>query len=82
MANCCFPIPRTYQTADHLSLYDANLHIPLIMAGPGIPEGRTINGLASNIDTAPTVLDLMGMPPLDDAQGHSLVPLIQEQEDL
>ena len=72
-----FSHPEDYQTADHLSLYDANLHIPLIMAGPGIPKGRTINGLASNIDTAPAVLDLTGMPPLDDAQGHSLVPLIQ-----
>ncbi len=72
-----FSHPRDYQTADHISLYDTNLHIPLIIAGPGIPKGHVVDGLASNVDTAPTVLDLVGLPPLPGAQGQSLVPLIQ-----
>lgn len=69
--------PNDFLTFDHRSLYDADLHIPLIIAGPGIPQGKTIESLASNIDTAPTILDLAGAAPLSDAEGHSLVPLIQ-----
>jgi arylsulfatase len=72
-----FSHPKDYQTADHVSLYDTNLHIPFIIAGPGVPKGRIIDALASNIDTAPTTLALTGLPPLADAQGQSLVPLIR-----
>lgn len=76
-----FSHPEDYQTADHISLYDANLHIPLILAGPGVPKGRTIDALASNVDTAQTTLELTGLPLLSDAQGHSLVPLIKGEKE-
>ena len=33
--------------------------------------------MASNVDTAPTILNLAGIPPPADAEGHSLLPLIQ-----
>lgn len=68
--------PRDFLTFDHRSLYDTDLHIPLIMAGPHVPRGRVVNALASNIDTAPTILAMAGLPPLSDAEGKSLVPLI------
>lgn len=67
--------PRDFLTFDHCSLYDAVLHIPLIIAGPGLPEGKVVDGIASNVDTAPTLLDLAGLPNLPDAEGKSLVPL-------
>lgn len=69
--------PKDFLTFDHRSLYDTDLHIPLIVAGPGVPEGRIINGLGSNVDTAPTLLNLAGLPDLPDAEGHSLTPLIE-----
>ncbi|HET6219623.1 MAG TPA: sulfatase-like hydrolase/transferase, partial [Acidobacteriaceae bacterium] len=69
--------PDDFLTFDHRSLYDPVLHIPLIVAGPGIPKGELNPALASNLDTAPTVLDLAGAPALDDAEGHSLAPLIE-----
>lgn len=72
-----FSHPKDFLTADHRSLYDENLHIPFIVAGPGVPRGKVVSGLASNIDSAPTLLDLAGLPPLADAEGHSLVPMIQ-----
>jgi hypothetical protein len=53
------------------------MHIPLIVAGPGIPKGQVNPALASNVDTAPTLLDLAGAPALDDAEGHSLAPLVE-----
>jgi len=68
--------PTDFLTFDHRSLYDPVLHIPLIMVGPGIPQGKKIGALASNIDTAPTILALAGASPLSDAEGHSLMPLI------
>lgn len=69
--------PKDFLTFDHRSLYDTDLHIPLIVAGPRVPEGRVINGLGSNVDTAPTLLDLAGLPDLPDAEGHSLTPMIE-----
>jgi arylsulfatase A-like enzyme len=72
-----FSHPKDYLTADHRSLYDENLHIPFIVAGPGVPSGKVIDGLGSNVDSAPTLLDLAGLPRLGDAEGHSLVPMIR-----
>jgi arylsulfatase A-like enzyme len=69
--------PDDFLTFDHRSLYDTALHIPLIVAGPGIPQGQVNPALGSNVDTAPTLLDLVGAAPLDDAEGHSLAALLQ-----
>lgn len=69
--------PKDFLTFDHRSLYNPVLHIPLIVVGPEIPASKRIDALASNIDTAPTILALAGAQPLSDAEGHSLVPLIQ-----
>lgn len=72
-----FSHPKDFLTADHRSLYDTDLHIPLIVAGPQIPQDKVIDGLGSNIDTTPTLLNLAGLPPLADAEGTSLVPMIE-----
>jgi arylsulfatase A-like enzyme len=66
-----------YMTFDHRSLYDAVMHIPFLLWGAGIPQGKTFDALASHIDIAPTLLDLAGLPPKADAQGTSLVPLVR-----
>lgn len=68
--------PDDFLTFDHRSLYDPVMHVPLIMSGPGLPKGKLVDAMASNIDTAPTILNLAGIAPPADAEGHSLVPLI------
>lgn len=70
--------PEDYLTADHRSLYDPALHVPAIFFGKGIPADKKVSALASNIDLAPTLLDLAGVPglPASQVQGTSLVPLI------
>lgn len=39
------------------TLYAAGIHLPLIVAGPGIPSDRTNNAIVSYIDLTPTILD-------------------------
>ncbi|HEY3188221.1 MAG TPA: sulfatase [Solirubrobacteraceae bacterium] len=38
--------------------YDESLRVPLILRGPGVPAGGTIRGQVSNVDFAPTLLDV------------------------
>jgi arylsulfatase A-like enzyme/cytochrome c-type biogenesis protein CcmH/NrfG len=55
-------------------LYDATLHIPFLIAGPGVPAGVRVQQQARTIDVLPTVLDLMGGKAPATAQGVSLTP--------
>jgi len=65
-----------YMTFDHRSLYEPVMHIPGIVWGKSVAKGKTIPALATHIDVAPTLLEMAGLPPKKDAQGHSLVPLM------
>lgn len=58
-------------------LYEASLRVPLIVSFPGrLPQGRVVDDLVRSVDVSPTILDLLGIPPLADAQGVSLMPLM------
>jgi arylsulfatase A-like enzyme len=72
-----FSHPKDYLTADHVSLYDPTVHIPLIISGPTLPRGKVIDALGVNVDTSQTILDLVHLPLLSNVDGESLVPLIQ-----
>jgi arylsulfatase A-like enzyme len=55
-------------------VYDENVRVPYIIAAPGLLHGQTrAHVTASLIDTAPTVLDLLGLPISRDFQGSSLL---------
>jgi arylsulfatase A-like enzyme len=60
------------------SLHQEILHVPLILAGPGLAPGTTVVPRAGTIDLLPTVLDLVGRPDLTPAtcEGRSLRALI------
>ena len=53
-------------------LYDSTMHIPMIIAGPGIPPGRVVPQQVRSIDVEPTIADLLGLSAGDKAQGASL----------
>jgi tetratricopeptide (TPR) repeat protein len=56
-----------------LLVYDSTLRVPLIVRAPGrIKPGTRFAGLVSGVDVAPTLLELMGLPPLPGAQGRSV----------
>ncbi len=59
------------------NLFNTTVHVPLIIAGPGVPAGRVITDPVSLIDVAPTVLDLLGLDREPRFEGRSLVPLMQ-----
>jgi arylsulfatase A-like enzyme len=54
--------------------YDASSHVPLLIRGPDIPENRSYAQLSSNVDLAPTILDLAGAKPDITMDGISLAP--------
>lgn len=64
---------------DKRFMYEPGLHVPLIARGPGIQAGITPASLVTNIDLAPTFLDLAGLPIPASVQGRSLVPLLRGQ---
>ena len=51
-----------------------NARIPMILAGPGVPEGRRVQAPVGVIDVLPTVLDLLGVETPEDVEGRSLAP--------
>jgi arylsulfatase A-like enzyme/Tfp pilus assembly protein PilF len=57
-------------------VYDTTIRVPLLMWGPPIPAGLEIEAPVRTIDIAPTILDLLDLPPFDVAQGVSLRPLL------
>ncbi|MCP4643418.1 MAG: sulfatase-like hydrolase/transferase, partial [bacterium] len=38
---------------------DEVFHVPLVMAGPGIPRGCRVNALVENVDVVPTLIQLL-----------------------
>ena len=58
-------------------VYDSAIRVPLILWRPGLlPAGRVVREPVRLTDLAPTLLDLVGAPPLKTAHGRSLRPLI------
>jgi arylsulfatase A-like enzyme len=65
-------------TPGKLTAYDTDVRVPLIVTGPGVPAGRTVDAMAENTDLCPTFAELAGAPPPPSADGHSLVPLLRD----
>src|SRR4051812_34679583 len=58
--------------------YEESLRVPLIVRGPGVPAGETVKGQVSNIDFAPTLLDLAKARSGRTMDGVSLLPTMQD----
>lgn len=55
-------------------LVEETSRIPLLMCGPGIPSGDTIDRTVSNLDIAPFVLNAAGLPTRAELHGQDLGP--------
>ncbi|MBI4880288.1 MAG: sulfatase [Planctomycetes bacterium] len=63
------------------NLHEETLAIPLIIAGPGVRHGLEIDASVRIFDVLPTILDLAGLPPVEEAYGVTLRPLLDGDED-
>lgn len=63
------------------TLYREATHVPLILAGPGVPEGKVSATQVNLIDIAPTVLDSANLPTDPTLPGRSLVTIANEKDD-
>lgn len=65
-------------SAGKSTAYEEDISIPLIVRGPGVPEGRTLDHMVLNTDFAPAFAELGGAPAPTDTDGRSFVPLLDD----
>jgi arylsulfatase A-like enzyme len=56
--------------------YDEAMRIPFLACGPGIPRGKLLDPMVLNVDLAPTLLDMAGVPIPATVQGQSMRPVL------
>lgn len=61
------------------TLYDAGVHLPLVVRRPGSKTAPTCAAMASWTDVAPTVLEWAGVPAPKGLPGRSLLPVLGEE---
>ncbi len=64
----------------HEQVYHECLHVPLLVVGPGIGAGRSIENPVMSIDLAPTILELLGVPATSPVTGRSLAPALRHPQ--
>jgi choline-sulfatase len=60
-------------------LYDAVLHVPLVIRVPGTGAGTRIDTHVRLADVAPTLLEAAGLPIPRAMQGETLMPLVRQK---
>jgi arylsulfatase A-like enzyme len=62
-----------------MTAFDTDVHVPLIVVGPGIAAGSVIDQIATNVDLCPTFIELARATAPATVDGRSLVPLLRGQ---
>lgn len=57
--------------------YEPDVHVPLVVRGPGVRAGAHVTALAGNTDLAPTFEAMAGATTPSFTDGRSLLPLLQ-----
>jgi choline-sulfatase len=60
--------------------YEGATHIPLIVAGPGIPTRRASDALVELIDIHPTLCEMVGLPAQENVDACSFAPVLYGKE--
>lgn len=60
--------------------FEEDIHVPLVVRGPGVPAGRVVKEITANVDYAPTFAAIAKITPPDFADGRSLLPLLSGQK--
>jgi N-acetylglucosamine-6-sulfatase len=78
-----FTADNGYHMGEHRLLpgkytpYETDIHVPLVVRGPGVPIGAVRDQYAGNLDLAETYADLAGVQPMVFSDGRSLKGLLQ-----
>jgi arylsulfatase A-like enzyme len=59
------------------TLWERSARVPLVFAGPGVAANGRCTQPAELLDIYPSLVELCGLPPRDDLEGHSLVPQLK-----
>ena len=62
------------------SLYEHSMKVPLIIKGPGVPQGKEFDAFAYIHDLYPTLAELAGLPKREDVDGKSLAKVLSGEE--
>jgi arylsulfatase A-like enzyme len=60
-------------------LYEPSVRVPLVLRGPGVPQGARLRQPVVNADLAPTILEAAGAQPGQRLDGRSLLPLLRDR---
>jgi arylsulfatase A-like enzyme len=71
-----FHLGQHRMRAGKQTAYETDIHLPLLIRGPGITAGDHVRAITGNIDLAPTIADLGGATMPDSPDGRSLVPFL------
>lgn len=71
-----FHLGNHRQLTGKVAPYEEEIRVTMIVRGPGVPAGTTLDHLTGNIDLAPTWANLAGVQMPDFIDGRSLVPLL------
>lgn len=63
-----------------MTAYDTDIHVPLIVTGPGVIAGSAAEEIVENIDLCPTFTELAGAVAPPNSDGRSLVMLFRGQK--
>lgn len=62
------------------SCYEHSVRVPLLLAGPGVPAGRTSGAYVYLLDLLPTLCELLGLPVPESAEGRSFAPAFSDPD--
>jgi len=67
---------------DKRLMYEPSIRVPMMVRCPGrVREGTTSDEMVLNLDLAPTLLDIAGVPVPGEMQGKSMMPLAEGKTD-
>ena len=79
--NCGYFLKEAEQCEFHsISLYEEEIHTPLIIYLPHNQGAKEIDQISQSIDIMPTIFDLVGLPSIDQLEGESLLPVIRGEK--
>lgn len=60
--------------------YEEDIHVPMILRGPGVPEGAKLKPFVLNTDLAPTFAAMAGVKPPSFVDGRNFLPLLNDPQ--